>query len=222
MRWHMLVRNASHAPAEGPAVFGDAPRTTAAYFATVGLRVCHDLFAPGFLGKLRAALKPLGARLTTYNNMYDPVISDFEDIQHSVDRLLDGDTYNYHTVTGHTGAQNFSAWLTHYHDTVVNANISRGKAGVSMLASTERGDWNCEGSTMAQRMAQVKADKVPEVAIFILRSVRWPALKYCFSVWTFGLRRLARRGSLPVRVGRNWKGVPQSRHTEGRQAEPRW
>eukprot|EP01051_Picozoa_sp_SAG22_P016674 SAG22_NODE_2400_length_2616_cov_4.016289_3_plen_83_part_00 len=39
-----------------------------------------------------------------------------------------------------------------------------------MLASTERGDWNCEVATMAQRMAQVKADGVPEVAIFILNS----------------------------------------------------
>ena len=95
--------------------------------------------------------------------MYDPVISDFKDIQvrrclwlvlmlpswlrhclclvlplrsclrhclslleiqHSVDRLLDGDTYNYHTKTGHTAAQNFSGWLVHYHDTVVNSNIT--------------------------------------------------------------------------------------------------
>ena len=124
----------------------------------------------GYLGKLRQALKPLNARLTTYNNMYDPVISDFQDIQHGVDRLLDGDTYNYHTKTGHTAQQNFSSWLSHYHDTVVNANISRDKAGVSMLASTERGDWNCESTTMAQRMKQLKADRVPELAIFILRS----------------------------------------------------
>ena len=102
--------------------------------------------------------------------MYDAVISDFQDLQHGVDRLLDGDTYNYHTKTGHTAQQNFSSWLSHYHGTVVNANISRDKAGVSMLASTERGDWNCEASTMAQRMAQLKADRVPELAIFILRS----------------------------------------------------
>ena len=123
-----------------------------------------------YLGKLRQALAPLGARLTTYNNMYDPVISDFDDIQHNVDRLLDGDTYNYRTKTGHTAAQNYSGWLAHYHGTVVNANISRDKAGVSMLASTERGDWNCDPATMKQRLAQLKADNVPELAIFILRS----------------------------------------------------
>ena len=87
-----------------------------------------------------------------------------------MDRLLDGDTYNYRSNVSHTAAQNFSGWLAHYHDTVVNSNISRDKAGVSMLASTERGDWNCEASAMAQRLAQVEADGVPEVAVFILRS----------------------------------------------------
>eukprot|EP01051_Picozoa_sp_SAG22_P016673 SAG22_NODE_2400_length_2616_cov_4.016289_2_plen_98_part_00 len=63
-----------------------------------------------FLKQLKAALPPT-VRLTTYNNMYDPVISDMQDIQHSVDRLLDGDTYNYHTKNGSTAAQNFSSWL---------------------------------------------------------------------------------------------------------------
>ena len=94
-----------------------------------------------YLKQLRAALAPLGARLTTYNNMYDPVISDMGDIQHSVDRLLDGDTYNYRCDGCTTGSQNFTGWLKHYHATVVNANISREKAGVSMLASTYSGQY---------------------------------------------------------------------------------
>ena len=176
-----------------------------------------------YLKQLRAALAPLGARLTTYNNMYDPVISDMDDIQHSVDRLLDGDTYNYRCDGCKTDVQNFTGWLKHYHATVVNANISRDKAGVSMLASTysgryvlsclvlcvslcvtlcvfacfcvclcvcvsvcfcvayvlsgagtERGDWNCEVSTMKERIAQIKADNVPELAIFILRPDEGP------------------------------------------------
>ena len=53
-----------------------------------------------YLKKLRAALQPVGARLTTYNNEYDPVISDFNDLQHSVDRLLDGDTCVEETERG--------------------------------------------------------------------------------------------------------------------------
>ena len=101
--------------------------------------------------------------------MYDPVISDFSDLQHSVDRLLDGDTYNFRCSGCSTAAANYSGWLKHYRGTVVNGNISRSKAGVAMLASTERGDWNCEIATMKQRMAQLKADNVPELAIFVLR-----------------------------------------------------
>ncbi len=127
-----------------------------------------------YLKQLRAALAPLGARLTTYNNQYNPVISDMDDIQHSVDRLLDGDTYNYRCAGCTSGPQNFTGWLKHYHATVVNANISRDKAGVSMLASTERGDWNCEVSTMKERLEQIEADNVPELAIFILRPDEGP------------------------------------------------
>ena len=56
-----------------------------------------------YLKKLRAALQPVGARLTTYNNEYDPVISDFNDLQHSVDRLLDGDTCVEETERGREG-----------------------------------------------------------------------------------------------------------------------
>jgi hypothetical protein len=127
-----------------------------------------------YLKQLRAALAPLGVRLTTYNNQYNPVISDMDDIQHSVDRLLDGDTYNYRCDGCVSDSQNFTGWLKHYHATVVNSNISRDKAGVSMLASTERGDWNCKASTMKERLAQIKADAVPELAIFILRPDEGP------------------------------------------------
>ena len=41
-------------------------------------------------------------------------------------------------------------------------------------AGTERGDWNCEDSTMKERIAQIKADNVPELAIFILRPDEGP------------------------------------------------
>ena len=45
---------------------------------------------------------------------------------------------NYRCDGCTSDSQNFTGWLKHYHATVVNANISRDKAGVSMLASTER------------------------------------------------------------------------------------
>lgn len=48
-----------------------------------------------YLSKLRAALRPLGVRLTMYNNAWDSLINDVDDLQHGVDRLLDGDTCEF-------------------------------------------------------------------------------------------------------------------------------
>lgn len=45
-----------------------------------------------YLASLRAALKPVGTRLTMFNDNFDGLIDDYPDLQHGVDRLLDGDT----------------------------------------------------------------------------------------------------------------------------------
>jgi hypothetical protein len=50
----------------------------------------------------------------------------------------------------------------------VNPYIARDKAAIAMMASTETGDWNCRPHTMRQRVAQMLADGVPELAIFEL------------------------------------------------------
>ena len=63
---------------------------------------------------------------------------------------------------------NYTKWLDHYHNTVVNERISRDKAGIAMMATTEDGEWNCFPSSMRQRAAQLSADGVPELAIFEL------------------------------------------------------
>ena len=46
-----------------------------------------------FQAKLRAALRPLGARVTMFNDGFNGIIDDLPDLQKSVDRLLEGDTY---------------------------------------------------------------------------------------------------------------------------------
>ena len=60
-----------------------------------------------------------------------------------------------------------SGWNKSYHG-IINANIDRSKAGIAMLAATDGGLWNCKNSSMAERMVQLKADKVSEVSIFRL------------------------------------------------------
>jgi|EP01046_Picozoa_sp_COSAG06_P010338 hypothetical protein len=141
----------------------------------------------GYMALLRAALSPLGVRLTIYTTMYSPLLSNMTLLQHSVDRLLDGDTYVYsipacgepwfpsipcqpncNVTHCDPSVSNYTKWLDHYHNTVVNEQISRDKAGIAMMATTEDGEWNCFPSSMRQRAAQLSADGVPELAIFEL------------------------------------------------------
>ena len=127
-----------------------------------------------FQAKLRAALRPVGTRLTMFNDNFDGFIDDLPDLQRSVDRLLEGDTYWYWSKRGHhshnqTDAQNLSSWISLGYDHVVNTVIDRQKAGITLLGATDGGIWNCEESSMALRFAQAAKDNVPEVSIFILR-----------------------------------------------------
>jgi hypothetical protein len=45
-----------------------------------------------YQAKLRVALNAVGTRLTMFNDDFDGLIDDYADLQHGVDRLLDGDT----------------------------------------------------------------------------------------------------------------------------------
>lgn len=49
---------------------------------------------------------------------------------------------------------------------VIQPAIAREKASGLMIANTEYGDWNCDNTSMAMRLAQLKADRVPELSIF--------------------------------------------------------
>jgi hypothetical protein len=128
-----------------------------------------------FQAKLRAALHPVGTRLTMFNDDFDGFIDDLPDLQRSVDRLLEGDTYWYWPKRAHghshnqSNAQNLSQWISLGYNHVVNTVVDRQKAGVALLGATDGGIWNCEKSSIALRFAQAANDSVPEVSIFILR-----------------------------------------------------
>ena len=57
-----------------------------------------------FQAKLRAALRPVGTRLTMFTDDFDGFIDDLPDLQRSVDRLLEGDTYWCTSATLHLSA----------------------------------------------------------------------------------------------------------------------
>lgn len=83
--------------------------------------------------------------------------------------MLAGETYN---------GQSFAQWMINYESVI---RFGPTKVAPAMLASTERGSWNCDNNTMYQRMARLVKDNVTEVAIFPL-SDSWQPTS-CVSLW---------------------------------------
>lgn len=110
-------------------------------------------------------------------------VSDITKYRHTgVDAVLTGETYN---------GDSYSAWLLNYNSvascftkscatgdggkTPTSVERVRARAAPlpvkmvpSMLASTERGEWNCEADGMQQRVARLLADNATELALFVL------------------------------------------------------
>ena len=118
-----------------------------------------------FLARVAAALAPLGARVTVYAySAHHSAIANFSALARGAARLLDGDTYS---------GPDWDGWLSRYERLVPpapnatgGAGVPLAKAGPAMMISTERGNWTCEPGAIAQRMARIAADGVPEVAAF--------------------------------------------------------
>jgi hypothetical protein len=166
-----------------------------------------------WLGRARDALHPLGARLTAYaySSHHSETSSDFGSLSSSLDRLLDGDTYNYRG----RAQTNFSGWLSEYTKLVGPAsNVSLPKAAPAMMVSTERGAWNCDAEGIEQRMARVTADGVREVAGFAWEpsercswSPHWNiSVCHCTRAWLGAARAFLAPGGAGLRPGH---GTPQ-------------
>jgi hypothetical protein len=109
-----------------------------------------------YLSQLRHALQPLGARVTAYSNAYSKMISNIALLSTAIDRVLDGDCYN---------GGSYKGWLAKYQKLLQPA-VNRTAVAPAMMASTERGAWNCDNATIAQRYTKVVADGIDEIAIF--------------------------------------------------------
>ena len=109
-----------------------------------------------YLSQLRQALRPLGARVTTYSNAYSKMISNVALLSTAVDRVLDGDCYN---------GGSYKGWLAKY-EHLLGPGVNRSAVAPAMMASTERGAWNCDNVTIAERYNKVVSDGLREIAIF--------------------------------------------------------
>jgi len=183
----------------------------------------HDAVA---FGKLNANIKaalPIGARVTTYSNGFSPIIADIDDYLGSVDAVLTGETYD---------GNSYDEWLGNYKKVAqcftksCTTSVARAVLGdapsrvegaavvgaatwappskmvPSMLASTERGDWNCEPAGMAERVARLLADNTTELGLFALEpaaGTRMGSRKgvSCIDAW-FPYARAFINGSKPA------------------------
>ena len=114
-----------------------------------------------WLAALRAALNPIGVRVTADVAMWSPAINQFAVLAPSVDRLFDMDTYN---------ADSLAQWLSAY-DHLVNPQVPLGVAGVGLGCWVDGGNnntWSVTAESATERIAQIKKDNVPEIGMFRL------------------------------------------------------
>lgn len=112
-----------------------------------------------FLGKLREALAPHGARVTVYSNDFSAIIKNPEMLSHGPDRVVGGETYD---------AKKTGVWIEKYHQ-LVNPKINRSRVAVAMSTSTKKGQLNCDSTHLPHRIQLMLNDSVPELTIFSLR-----------------------------------------------------
>lgn len=124
-----------------------------------------------FNQQLSAAIAGSGARVSVYSNAYSSIIADIADYASSVGAVLTGETYN---------GKDYPSWLANYESVAACFNKSCGPEAVAptrstveakrpsatlppkmvpaMLASTERGTWNCDPAGMKQRVDRILTD----------------------------------------------------------------
>ena len=137
-----------------------------------------------YLSQLRHALHPLGARVTTYSNAYSKMISNIALLSGATDRVLDGDCYN---------GGSYNGWVAKYKQ-LLQPGVNRSAVAPAMMASTERGQWNCDNTTIAQRYERVVADGINEIAIFTYdptssADTKGHTVSDCSSLWLPFARR---------------------------------
>jgi hyaluronoglucosaminidase len=155
-----------------------------------------------WLSRARSELHRLGARVTAYGYSahHSATSSSLGALSTAVDRLFDGDTYNYRD----RGPTNYSGWLSEYTKLVGRSNrsnVSLSKAAPAMMLSTERGAWNCNASAIALRLRRAMVDGVQEVGGFNFEpSARceWSAhysleLCHCTRAWLPAVRSWLRQ-----------------------------
>ena len=121
------------------------------------------------LQRLKAALNPLGARVTIYSD-YTTLINNITLLSSVTDRVLGGQTYN---------AFNYSDWIDSL-VCMVNIDVPREKISPGQLGATERGSWNCNVTGMQERLNYLISVNVSEISVFSMSHINGTNSNFTF------------------------------------------
>ncbi len=124
--------------------------------------------------RLKTALNPLGARVTTYSD-YTTLLNNISLLSSVVDRVLGGQTYN---------APDYDGWLDSLQP-MISSDVPRDKISPAQLGATERGDWNCETAGMEQRLAYMLTLDIVEFSVFSFNGLNGTSSQeeFCTDLW---------------------------------------
>jgi hypothetical protein len=139
-----------------------------------------------FNARLRAALAPYGARVSSYSNNGDAMIAHIPAYVNEVDAVITGQTY--HSADG-GDLNNYSQWLGAYlavarrfNQTASGLPIPR-KMAPALTATYGHGNWTCEADSMDAIVRRLVADGVPEFVVFLIDAADDGHTKLCSDAW---------------------------------------
>ena len=123
-----------------------------------------------FLNRTRASLNEIGTRLTIDVAQWSPMLSQYDVLAPSVDRLMNMETYNCDSFEGWIKGDSYGG----YYEAFVNNNIPRHVNGVgtgcwpTATCGTNHSCWTTTNSSVSPRIERMIQDNVPEIAMFRL------------------------------------------------------
>lgn len=148
-----------------------------------------------FLKDARESLNHIGTRLTIDVAQWSPMLSQYDVLGPTVDRMMNMETYNCDSFDGWIHGDSFGG----YYDSFVNDKVPRHSNGVgtgcwpTATCGTNHSCWTTTEPSVIPRIERMIQDDVPEIAMFRLYGdqsertppdQRWPQ-----DFWWEGLKR---------------------------------
>eukprot|EP00940_MAST-03C_sp_MAST-3C-sp2_P003531 g3531.t1 len=121
-----------------------------------------------FLKHARFTLNQIGTRLTIDVAQWSPMLSQYEVLGPTVDRMMNMETYNCDSFDGWMHGDAFGG----YYDSFVNKNVPRNSNGIgtgswpTATCGTSHLCWSTTQASVKPRIDQMISDDIPEISLF--------------------------------------------------------